>query len=481
MLDLLLVVFTLLIALALRAEALRRMRTLTLPLVLTAVAALAHLVVAAVPLEDGVVAGTAVALVLALAFLVARACLLLLFEWVLIKRMGFSPPRLMREVIALFLYLVLALLILRAMDVEITGLITTSAVLTVVVGLALQQTLGNLLAGLALAWEQRLVPETWVDIDGRVSVIEETGWRSLILRNRLGERVLVPNADAGAARVTILGTGERPVAIPLRVGVAYAVPPDAAKGVLLEVASDTPGVEKDPPPQVLTSEFADSAVVYECRLWTLTPWRRDDLTDAFLTRAHAALARAGMEIPFPQRTVHQAKAAAPLDTVERRRAALDACGLLAGAPSEALDALAASSRLRRYAPGETVVREGEASTALYLVAAGKAVVLQRKGRELARVGSGDFFGEMAFLTGSLRNATVRASEAPLEVLEIDENGLQSLLFDRPDLAGQLAEKMAVRQLAGEELRDETGALISPAGLVTQIRKHLLRLVGLGSG
>jgi hypothetical protein len=87
---------------------------------------------------------------------------------------------------------------------------------------------------------------------------------------------------------------------------------------------------------------------------------------------------------------------------------------------------------------------------------------------------------MAFLTGSLRSATVRASEAPLEVLEIDETGLQSLLFDRLDLAGQLAEKMALRQLAGEELRDETGALISPAGLVTQIRKHLLRLVGLSS-
>lgn len=480
MLDASLAVFTLLIALALRSEPLRRMRTLILPLVLTAIAALAHLVAEAVPFEESVVSGTAVALVLALTFLVARACLLLLFEWVLVKRVGFSPPRLMREVVALVAYLLLAVVVLRAMDVEITGLITTSAVLTVVVGLALQQTLGNLLAGLALAWEQRLVPETWVVLDGRECVIEETGWRSLILRTRLGERVLVPNADAGAARLTILGTGEHPVAIPLRVGVAYQVPPDEAKRVLLEVANDTPGVVADPAPQILTLDFADSAVIFECRLWTLTPWRRPDLSDAFLTRAHAALARAGMEIPFPQRTLHRARTVEPLDTVHRRRAALDACGLLAGVPPEALAALAATSRLRRYAPGEAVVREGEASTALYVVGAGEAVVVQRKGRELARVGAGDLFGEMAFLTGSLRSATVRASAVPLEVLEIDENGLRSLLFDRPDLAGQLAEKMAVRQLAGEELRDETGALISPAGLVTQIRKHMLRLVGLSS-
>ena len=99
---------------------------------------------------------------------IVRGCLMLIFDWVLIHRMGLRPPRLMREVLALVVYVVLALVILRSMNVEITGLVATSAVVTVVVGLALQQTLGNLLAGLALAWEQRLGIGTWVEIDGRV-------------------------------------------------------------------------------------------------------------------------------------------------------------------------------------------------------------------------------------------------------------------------------------------------------------------------
>ena len=477
MLDLILVVITLLIALALRAEPLRRMRALTLPLVLTAIAALAHFVAAAVPFDGGVVRGAELALVMALGFLVARGCLLLIFEWMLIKRMGVTPPRLMREVLALLVYLALALLILRSMDVEVTGLVTTSAVITIVVGLALQQTLGNLLAGLALAWEQRLVPGTWVELEGETGLIEETGWRSLVVRNRRGERVLVPNSDVGAARVTILGDGTKPAALMVDVGIAYDVPADAAKAVLLAVARDTPGVVADPPPRIFTVAFADSAVIYRCRLWSLTPWRRNALIDAFLTRAHAALARAGMEIPFPQRTVHHAKAVEPLDTTRRRRAALAACELFADLPADALESLAERSRMYRFAPGEAVVREGEASTALYVVGDGEAVVRQRD-RELARVRAGDVFGEMAFLTGSERAATVRASETALEVLEIDESGLQSLLADRADLAGQLAEKMAVRQLEVEQLRDETGALISPAGLVTQLRKHLLRIVGL---
>jgi hypothetical protein len=288
--------------------------------------------------------------------------------------------------------------------------------------------------------------------------------------------MLVPNSDVAAARVTILGSGERPVAVPVHLGVAYNVPPDAAKEVFRRVATDMPGVLTNPPPRILTEEFADSAVVYECRLWTHTPWTRDDVTDEFLTRAHAALARAGMEIPFPQRTYHRPRPVQSIDTTEHRRSALAKSEIFGELSEGALDTLAESSRLRRFAPGESVVRAGERSAAFYLIAAGDAAV-EQTGRRLATVGSGEYFGEMAVLTGEERAATVRASDSHLEVVEIDESALRSLLEIHPDIADQLAEKMAARRLQGEELRDETGALISPAGLVAQFRKHLLKIVG----
>ncbi len=476
MLDVTLVVFTLIVALVLRAEPLRRLRPLTLPLVLTAAAALAHLVANSLGVDEALTRWTQVLLVLALGFVVARGCLLLVFDWVLVRRMGVTPPRLMREVVALIAYLAVAAIILRSMDVEIGGLITTSAVITVVVGLALQQTLGNLLSGLALAWEQRITIGTWVELNGAVGIIEQTGWRSLVARTRRGERILVPNSDVAAARVTILGSGEHPVAVAIRLGVAYGVPPDRAKEVLQRVAADVPGVLANPQPRILTAEFADSAVVYECRLWTATPWCRDDLTDEFLTRAHAALARAGMEIPFPQRTLHRSRPSPTGDTVARRQSALAASQVFGEIPAEASLTLAESSRLRRYAPGEAVLRVGEESTAMFLVVEGEAVV-EQKGREFAKVAKGDVFGEMAFFTGERRTATVRASGSPLEVIEVDDAAMRSLLEHHESLADHLAEKMAERRLQGEELRDETGALISPAGLVAQFRKHLLKIIG----
>ncbi len=475
MLDISLVALTIVIALLLRTEPLRRLRPMTFPLLITAVAALGHLLANVLHADPTLQRAANIALVLALGFLVARGVLLLVFDWVLVRRMGVSPPHLMREVVSLLVYLLLGFVLLRSLGIEVTGIIATSAVLTVVVGLALQQTLGNLLAGLALAWEQRLSIGTWVEIDGRVGIIEQTGWRSLIFRSRLDKRLLIPNSEVGGARITILGTGDRPAAVAVNVGVAYNVPPDAAKEVFASVAKGISSVLSDPPPRVLTTEWADSAVNYEIRMWTRRPWAREDLTDLFLTRAHQALARAGMEIPFPQRTLHRAPRREPTDTAERRLEAINQSDLFDEVPGDALASMAESSRMLRFAPGETLVRMGEESTAMYLVTTGEAVV-EMKQREVARVQPGDVLGEIAFITGSVRSATVRAAGTAVEVVELDEASLRSLLEVHPDVADGLAEKIAERELFDQELLDETGAIVSPAGMVGQLKRHLLRFV-----
>jgi small-conductance mechanosensitive channel/CRP-like cAMP-binding protein len=476
MLDLALVLSTVLIALAVRMPALHRLRDLTAPLLLTAAAALGHLLATSLEIDPVFGSVAEVVLVLALGFLVARGCLLVIFDWVLVRRMGISPPRLVREVVALVVYLVLGAILLRSLGVEVTGLIATSAVLTVVVGLALQQTLGNLLAGLALAWEQQLTIGTWIEIDGRVGVIEQTGWRSLLIRTRLDEKLLVPNSEVGGVTIKILGSGAWPAAVAVRFGVAYGVAPDAVKELITAVVTDIPGVLANPAPRVLTVEYADSAVVYECRMWTLSPWRREDLNDQLLTRAHQALARAGMEIPFPQRTLHLAPQPPSSDTETRRLDAISGSALFGGLPREALAAMAGCSRILRFAPGEAVVRVGDRSTALYLIATGEAAI-EINGRVAAQVEAGEVFGEVAFLTGDRRTATVRAVNAAIEVVELDESSLRSLLEHHPELADQLAEKMAARQRFDETLRDASGAVVSPAGMVAQLKRQLLRFVG----
>ena len=395
-----------------------------------------------------------VAVLLALGYLLAKLALLVVFEWLLAQRMRVVVPRLARDVVALLLYVLVVATVLRY---------------------GLNMNVGGLLAGLALAWEQRFEAGSWVEVDGIVGEVEELGWRSLLLRTRLGERVLIPNSQVARARTHLYGEGEQTVAVPVRLGVAYGAPPYAVKEVLQRVAADVPLVLTDPAPQILVREFAESGIGYECRLWTHEPWLAADLTDAFLTRAHAALARAGMEIPFPQRSVHLVAARPAPDLVQMSRDALASCALFAGLPEDAIAELATTARWQVFAPGEAVVREGEASRALYVVAHGEAVVVHG-GQEVARVGEAEVFGEMAFLSGAPRAATVRAGAA-LAVVEVDSRALTALLAERRGLAEELANRMAERQqeLAAREAM--AGEPAPPKGLASFLLERLLRLVG----
>jgi len=416
--------------------------------------------------------------VVAVGLLIARVVLILLFEWLIEGRFGLRVPRLARDVIGLIVYLLVTAAALNAsLGIEVKALLTTSAVVTVVIGLALQETLGTLLAGLTLTWEQQLQRGTWVEIGEEVGRVEELGWRSLTLRTRLGERLLIPNSTVSRSDIRVLGRGLRPAAVPVILGVSYDAPPDRVKKVLADVLADLPMAAARPAPQVLVRELGDSSIVYECRVWTLQPWRAPEITDLALTRAYAALARAGMEIPFPQRTVHMREAEAPVDTTALRRDALACCALFSGLSEESLDRLAAHSRWHRFAPGEAVIREGESSRAMYLIARGSAAVLQEE-KELATLEAGEIFGEIAFLTGQIRSATVRAT-GELHVVEIDTIAMRALLESRHDVADELECRMAARleDLGQARKRAETGEL--DRGILHHLRLGLRRLVGSG--
>ncbi len=418
---------------------------------------------------------SAVLMLLALGYLLMRVALLLVFDWLLIRRFEIKVPRLARDIVALVLYLLLAAAILRAvLGIEVGTLLGSAALVTVVLGFALQETLGGLLSGLALTWEQRFETGSWVEIDGVVGEVLELGWRSLVLRTPLGERVLLPNSHVARARARLLGAGDDAVAVPVRIGVGYESPPHAVKETLARVAADVPLVLAEPAPMVLVREFAESAIGYECRMWTHEPWRATEIADAFFVRAHAALERAGMEIPFPQRSVRIRREGVRSDPLASTRAALARCALFTGLPGDAIEVLAGTSHWQEYAPGEAVVRAGEASRALFVIARGETVI-ERGGEEIARVGEGEVFGEMAFLSGAPRAATVRARTA-LAVVEVDSHALGALLLERGDLAEELANRMAARQqdLVAREAMTEEGA--APKGLARFLRERLLRLM-----
>jgi CRP-like cAMP-binding protein len=113
----------------------------------------------------------------------------------------------------------------------------------------------------------------------------------------------------------------------------------------------------------------------------------------------------------------------------------------------AVRSLAEDARAAMFAPGETVIRSGDAGDTMFLVIRGLlSVRLGANGAETeaARLIPGSFFGEMSLLTGSPRQATVVAVES-CELLEIDHDAFHRLLSSHPDVAQKVSVKVMERR------------------------------------
>ena len=96
----------------------------------------------------------------------------------------------------------------------------------------------------------------------------------------------------------------------------------------------------------------------------------------------------------------------------------------------------------RYDAGDIIVREGEHTETLFVILEGVAKVV-RKGRTIARLGPGEFFGEISLIDGRPRVASVVA-DTPMRCLVLHHDGLRKLLMDDPQMAWSLLQTLASR-------------------------------------
>jgi small-conductance mechanosensitive channel len=361
----------------------------------------------------------------------------------------------------------------------------SSAVVSAVLGFALQDVLKNVFAGLALQTERPFDIGDWVVVDGEARRVLEMSWRSTHMRNNLGVDFREPNANLVAASVTNLGAGERPVGFAIRVGVVYGAPPALVKASLERAAASVAEVIASPPPQALVVAFGESSVDYELRYWSHAVQSVARVRDAVLSRVWYQLHRDGWTIPFPIRTVQIESAGAierdkRLWRTGRAEALLARTDLFAALAAEVRGRLAGAAVLRYYDSGERLVVEGEPGDSLVLVSRG-SVVVSKSGGELGTTGvtlavldEGSYFGELSLLTGAPRSATVTA-KSPVEAFVLDRAALAPILESDPAIAETLSKMLAERSAATAariEGRRETHRQPGPGdhlGLLGRIR------------
>jgi small-conductance mechanosensitive channel/CRP-like cAMP-binding protein len=351
-----------------------------------------------------------------------------------------------------------AIAVSQVWGIELSGLITALGVGSLVVGLALQDTLGSVFAGVALLFERPFAVGEWVRIGNLIGKVAEMNWRSTRIVTRNKELVVIPNLMLGK-EIVVNYSQPTPLHREVRrIGFSYDDPPNRVKRVLVTCALSSRGVLATPSPEVRVVTYADFFVEYEVLLYLEDYERVNTIVDEFMTKVWYAAKRNNLTIPFPIRTVHmtQMPPKAEVSAHQRFSSALHRVPVFIPMDESELDKLAGESCLESFGKGERIVRQGDPGDALYVIVEGVAVVSISDGagleREVARLGRGEFFGEMALLTGEPRTAHVTAAD-DLDVLVIRKDALRGILERRPGLAQEMAEMVEARRHGLKAVRD----------------------------
>jgi small-conductance mechanosensitive channel/CRP-like cAMP-binding protein len=413
-----------------------------------------------------------------LSYLIVRALNSLIFGLVRLRR-GFDAPTLVRNIFSIIAFTALFFLIFSFIfpDANLGALFTTSAIFGVILGLALQDTLGNLFAGISLQADRpfQVGDVIAVGAEKLTGVVEGITWRAIKIRTFQNHVVLISNSSAAKEPIEVCPRDNLNARL-VFFNTLYSDSPAKTIHVVREAVREADNVSQKITPIVRIRNLGDSSVDYECKYW-LEDYAKYNDTDALVRqRIWYAFRRNGLTFAFPTRTLlveRMAKAVAQDGdggAIVERLAAVDIFAPLS-AEETAMLAQAATSHV--FAPGETVIRAGDPGSSMFVVHNGRvSVQLSENGRArmVATLSEGAFFGEMALFTGEPRTANIVALEET-EVLEIGHAAMKRVFDTNPDLVESLSHIISERRqglAASEDVRRDSED--ESAGLLHSIRR-----------
>jgi small-conductance mechanosensitive channel len=196
------------------------------------------------------------------------------------------------------------IVILQVAGLNLSSLAIFASVLGVGIGFGLQSIANNFVSGIIISFERAIKPGDFVSLGDLQGTVQSVGARSTIVRTLDRVSIIVPNARLLENEVVNWSHGDDLVRLHLPIGVAYGSAIESLRGVLLDTAKSHPGVLADPRPDVRFLGFGDSALNLELLVWSNDPPGQALLKSDLFYQVEANLRRAGIEIPFPQRTLH---------------------------------------------------------------------------------------------------------------------------------------------------------------------------------
>lgn len=391
---------------------------------------------------------------------------------------------LLRNVISIIVYIVAFFIIFQSQfpDIPLAPLFTGSTILGIVVGLALQDTLGNLFSGIALQADAPFQIGDVVMLSNRGSgVVEDVSWRGVKIRTFSNSLLIISNAVLGKEIIDV-ARKEDAVARNVFFSTSYSDSPATTVSVVREAIRAAENVSTKFRPIVRIRNMGADGLEWEVKYW-LDDYSRFHDTDALVReRIWYAFQRENITIPYPTRTLHVQRGSGHTPVEQHYdlvAARLSNIPIFDPLSEEEISLLAEKVKKRVFAKGELIVRFGTEGSSMFIIDRGRVEIqIDDNGtkRKVSELGESEFFGEMSLLTGEPRTADVVAM-SETEVMQIRRSSLKPVLEANPLLAQAITDIVTERRLELDESldHDSTDQAEVKNGMLRSIRK----LFGLG--
>lgn len=383
----------------------------------------------------------------------------------------FAVPNLFFQAIrSAIVLLILGYALTDVWKVDVGEAVQALGVGSLVIALALQDTLSNLVSGFLLLADSPFKKGDWLKVGDMDAQVIDINWRAVRLQTEEGNVVMIPNGNLGKENIFNYNLPNPTRGISEKISFSYDDPPNVVKQVLKQTLLETPGVMIDEPVSVSTLSYDDGAIAYEVSFMVKDYLSGLEVGSDFKTRLYYVAKRHGLNMPFP---IHhnyimdlreeQQEDGKQADIKEY----LHSLSYFTSLDAQTIEKLARHSTVEHFGIGELVLRPGDLVRGLYLIQKGNVAVKvkDRTGSDRTVYGLSvdDFFGESVFLSNSSNFVTVEVKN-DLEVLRIDRDVAADLLAANTGLAKQVNELIEGRRNAIQQIQEQEDRLVNkPAG------------------
>jgi small-conductance mechanosensitive channel/CRP-like cAMP-binding protein len=378
--------------------------------------------------------------------------------------------KLLQDLLAGFLYLAAVFAIVTyVFDLPIQGLLATSGVVAIILGLALQSTLGDVFSGIVLSFSRPYRPGDWISVEGGTDGrVIEINWRATYILTARRDLAILPNSTIAKSKIVNVSSPSGLHGTTATVQLDAKTSPSRGTEILEHAILNSRLIVATPSPTItvktINANYTEFEIAFFVEELGSTVKAQNELFD-FIYRH---LAAADIDLASPQNQPDGAAADRRLrKTQTGAEKLLELVAIFATFTAEERATLAAKLKQQSYDKGETLVEPGVVLQSLFIVGSG-VLSFTRDGiegeMELLRLGPGEHFGEIGLLTGAAATARISAL-TPTTVYELAKADLTPILEARPPVAQELCRALARRQAAGQ--------LSASAELAEEIQTHRL--------